>query len=63
MTPNTFFWTKELTDEFSKVVLDNYHCLDDIEKETENFIKKKIITSNGKHGTLSGTLWEVRNLN
>jgi len=63
MRNTEFVWTTELSEEFYKVVLDNYHCIDDIEKETENFIKKKIITSNGKHGTLSGTLWEVRNLN
>ena len=63
MKNTEFVWTTELSEEFYKVVLDNYHCVDDIEKETENFINKKIITSNGEHGTLSGTLWEIRNLN
>jgi hypothetical protein len=58
-----FVWTTEMLREFYRVVLYNYNCIDDIERETENFIKNKIISYNGKSRTVNDTIWQVRNLN
>jgi hypothetical protein len=63
MVNTEFVWTPEILQEFYKVVLDNYHCIDDIEKETQNFINKKKLTSNGKSRTVSGIIREIRNFN
>ena len=62
MVNTEFVWTPEILKEFYRVVLDNHHCIDDIEKETQNFIKKKL-NSNGKSRTVSGIIREIRNLN
>jgi hypothetical protein len=37
-----FKWTPELTEEFSKIVLDNYELIDNIEQEIMMFIKSKV---------------------
>ena len=63
MIYENFVWTPELTKEFSKVVLDNYHCIDNIEEATINFVKEKIIKSNGTKRTASDIIWEIGNLN
>jgi len=63
MVNTEFVWTPEILQEFYRVVLDNYHCIDDIDKETENFINNKIISANGKSRIINGSVWEFRNLN
>jgi hypothetical protein len=47
MIYENFVWTPELRKEFFQIVLDNYHCIDNIEEATINFVKEKIIKSNG----------------
>ena len=37
-----FKWNPELTEEFSKVVLDNYEFIDNIEEAIMMFIKSKV---------------------
>jgi hypothetical protein len=37
-----FKWTPELREEFSKIVLDNYELIDNIEQEIMMFIKSKV---------------------
>ena len=37
-----FKWTPELTEEFSKIVLDNYELIDNIEQQIMMFIKSKV---------------------
>ena len=60
---NDFVWTNEITQEFSKIVLDNYHCVDSIENAQLEFIKTKIKNFNGKRirPKPSSFVWEVRN--
>jgi hypothetical protein len=48
MLYENFVWTPELTQEFNKVILDNYHCIDDIDVATLEFVKSKIKNENGK---------------
>lgn len=45
--------------EFYKLVLDNYHCCDDIENLTNEFLFRLI--KNGKSTKLSTFIWEIRN--
>jgi hypothetical protein len=63
MIYENFVWTPELRKEFSKVVLDNNHCIENIEQATINFIKEKTLTDNGGKRTVSGVIWEIGNLN
>jgi len=63
MIYENFVWTPELRKEFFQIVLDNYHCIDNIEEATINFVKEKIIKSNGTKRTASNIIWEVGNLN
>ena len=63
MIYENFVWTPELTKEFLKVVLDNHHCIDNIEEATINFVKEKIINNNGTIRTTSDIIWEIGNLN
>ena len=41
MLYENFVWTSELTQEFNKVILDNYHCIDDVDVATLEFVKSK----------------------
>jgi len=61
MLYENFVWTTEITQEFNRVILDNYHCIDDIDSATLDFVKSKIKGKNGKRTTISNTLWEIRN--
>lgn len=42
MIYENFKWTPELTEEFSKIVLDNYEFIDNIEQAIMMFIKSKV---------------------
>ena len=42
MIYKNFKWNPELTEEFSKMVLDNYELIDDIEQAIMMFIKSKV---------------------
>ena len=59
MLYENFVWTKEINEEFGLVILDNYHCIDDIDQATYEFVKSKIY-NNGKRTTISNSVWEVR---
>jgi hypothetical protein len=48
MLYENFVWTPELTQEFNKVILDNYHYIDDIDVATFEFVKSKIKNENGR---------------
>jgi len=48
MLYENFVWTPELTQEFNKVILDNYHYIDDIDVATFEFVKSKIKNGNGR---------------
>jgi hypothetical protein len=48
MLYENFVWTPELTQEFNKVILDNYHYIDDIDVATFEFVKSKIKKGNGR---------------
>jgi hypothetical protein len=63
MLYENFVWTTEITQEFNRVILDNYHCIDDIDSATLDFVKSKIKGKNGKRTTTSSTLWETRDSN
>lgn len=62
MINENFVWTPELRKEFFQVVLDNYHCIDNIEEATNLFVKEKTI-KNGTKRTTSNIIWEIGNLN
>lgn len=63
MLYENFVWTESLRKEFSKVVLDNYHCFNSLEEGVEYFIKTKSQEKNGKRNkpTTSNFVWEIRN--
>lgn len=63
MIYDNFVWTPELRKEFFKIVLDNYHCIDNIEEASINFVKEKMFKNNGTKRTLSDIIWEIGNLN
>ena len=42
MIYKNFKWNPELTEEFSKMVLDNYELIDNIEQAIMMFIKSKV---------------------
>jgi len=60
MLYENFVWTKELTQEFNKVILDNYHCIDDIDIATFEFVKSKINKNHGKRTTTGSFIREIR---
>ena len=63
MLYENFVWTSELTQEFNKVILDNYHCIDDIDVATLEFVKSKIKNGNGRRikPSPSSFVREIRN--
>lgn len=63
MIYDNFVWTPELRKEFFKIVLDNYHCIDNIEEASINFVKEKMFKNNGTKRTPSDIIWEIGNLN
>jgi hypothetical protein len=63
MLYENFVWTKELTQEFNKVILDNYHCIDDIDVATFEFIKSKIKNGRRIKPITSSFVREIGNLN
>jgi hypothetical protein len=62
MIYENFVWTNELNEEFNKTILDNYHCIDNIDEATIEFVKSKIIKLNGKRikPSPSSFVWETR---
>jgi hypothetical protein len=63
MIYENFVWTPELRKEFSKVVLDNNHCIENLEEATHNFIKEKFFKKNGGERIISNIVREIGNLN
>jgi hypothetical protein len=65
MLYENFVWTPELTQEFNKVILDNYHYIDDIDVATFEFVKSKIKNENGRRikPNPSSFVREIGNLN
>ena len=65
MLYENFVWTSELTQEFNKVILDNYHYIDDIDTATFEFVKSKIKNGNGRgiKPSPSSFVREIRNPN
>ena len=63
MLYENFVWTKELTQEFNKVILDNYHCIDDIDVATFEFIKSKIKNGRRIKPISSSFVREIGNIN
>ena len=63
MLYENFVWTPELTQEFNKVILDNYHYVDDIDVATFEFVKSKIKNGNGRriNPISSSFVREIRN--
>ena len=61
MLYENFLWTSELTQEFNKVILDNYHCIDDIDVATFEFIKSKIKNGRRIKPIPSSFVREIRN--
>ena len=65
MLYENFVWTPELTQEFNKVILDNYHYIDDIDVATFEFVKSKIKNGNGNGRRIkpipSSFVREIRN--
>jgi hypothetical protein len=61
MLYENFVWTSELTQEFNKVILDNYHCIDDIDVATFEFIKSKIKNGRRIKPIPSSFVREIRN--
>ena len=63
MLYENFVWTSELTQEFNKVILDNYHCIDDIDVATFEFIKSKIKNGRRIKPIPSSFVREIGNIN
>ena len=64
MFNKNFVWPEKLSKEFSKVILDNYHCFNNLDDAVEYFIKTKSQEKkNGKRNkqTTSNFVWEIRN--
>ena len=63
MLYENFVWTSELTQEFNKVILDNYHCIDDVDVATLEFVKSKIRNGNRRRiePSPSSFVREIRN--
>lgn len=58
-----FIWDEEINQEFSKVVLDNYHCIENIDAATIEFFFTKLSNREGRRikPTPSSFVWEIRN--
>ena len=61
MLYENFVWTPELTQEFNKVILDNYHYVDDIDVATFEFVKSKIKNGRRIKPSPSSFVREIRN--
>ncbi len=48
MLYENFLWTESLRNEFSRTILDNYHCFNSLEEGAEYFIKIKSQEKDGK---------------